>query len=74
MSQSESGRSAQLEEVRRLLFPELSPEAGWAKIDDAVRGASDPEKWAAIERIAAEEHLDAALLRELRKFRDNPPE
>jgi hypothetical protein len=75
MSERESGRSPQLDEVRRMLFPKLTPDEGWARIDDALRGASDPERRAAIERIAAEEDLNADLLRALRKLlRDPPPE
>ena len=45
-------RSADLDEVRRLLFPRLDPADGWAKIDWALRGAADPEKQAAIEAMA----------------------
>jgi hypothetical protein len=47
-----------------MLFPKLSPEEAWARIDAAVRGQSDPERWAAIERIVAEEGLDGELLGE----------
>ena len=45
-------RSSELDEVRRLLFPRLSADDGWAKIDAAFRGASDPRKQAAIEAYA----------------------
>ena len=45
-------RSPELDEVRRLLFPRLSEDDGWAKIDAAFRGASDPRKQAAIEAYA----------------------
>lgn len=49
---STADRSAELDEVRRLLFPGLSPAEGWAKIDWAIRRAADPEKQAAIEALA----------------------
>ena len=42
-------RSLELDEVRRLLFPRLSEDDGWAKIDAAFRGAVDPRKQEAIE-------------------------
>ena len=47
-----TNRSPELEEVRRLLFPRLSAEDGWAKIDRAFRGAADPRKREAIELLA----------------------
>jgi hypothetical protein len=50
---STAGRSAELDEVRKMLFPRLSPADGWAKIEWAMRRAADPEKQAAIE-VAAE--------------------
>jgi hypothetical protein len=45
-------RSPELDEVRRLLFPKLSEDEGWAKVDAAFRGAADPRKQAAIEAYA----------------------
>jgi hypothetical protein len=45
-------RSSELDEVRQLLFPRLSSEEGWAKIDWAIRRAAEPEKQAAIEAAA----------------------
>ena len=47
-----AGRSAALDEVRRMLFPRLSEAEGWAKIEWAIRRAADPEKQAAIEAAA----------------------
>jgi hypothetical protein len=46
-------RSPALDEVRRLLFPNLSQEEGWARIDRAFSGAADPKKVRAIEELAA---------------------
>jgi len=54
-------RSLELDEVRRMLFPGLSPDDGWARIDQAIRGAADPEKQAAIEALARRD-LPADLL------------
>jgi hypothetical protein len=48
-----ANRSPALDEVRRLLFPNLSPEEGWARIDRAFSGAEDPKKVRAIEELAA---------------------
>jgi plasmid stability protein len=70
MGEWDSGRSRQLDEVRQMLFPTLSPEEGRARIDAAVSGQSDPERWAAIERIVAEERLDSELLM---RVRQTPP-
>ena len=63
-----AGRSHELDEVRRLLFPKLSPEEGWARIDAAFAGAADPRKLDAIERIA-EADLSAELTEALRRAR-----
>lgn len=46
------GRSKELDDVRKLLFPNLDAEDGWAKIDAAVEGAADDERFAAIEELA----------------------
>ena len=51
-SAAKPNRSAELDEVRRMLFPALSPDDGWDRIDRAIRGAADPEKQAAIEALA----------------------
>jgi hypothetical protein len=50
-----TNRSPELDEVRRLLFPRLTEEEGWAKIDRAFRGAEDPRKQEAIEAFARRE-------------------
>ncbi len=49
---STADRSAELDDVRRMLFPRLSPSEGWAKIEWAISRAADPEKQAAIEAAA----------------------
>jgi len=45
-------RSPELDEVRRLLFPRLTEDDGWAKIERAFEGAADPRKQEAIEAYA----------------------
>ena len=45
-------RSPELDEVRRLLFPSLSEDEGWAKIEHAFERAADPRKQEAIEAYA----------------------
>jgi hypothetical protein len=49
--------SADLDQVRRLLFPELSPTEGWERIESAIRGAADPVKQDAIEALATRNPL-----------------
>jgi hypothetical protein len=56
---SPADRSPELEEVRRLLFPGLTPAEGWARIDWAIRGAADPQKQEAIEALAERDVLAA---------------
>ena len=49
-----------------MLFPNLDADEGWAKIDAAVAGAADDERFKAIEELASRdlnEDLYAALER-----------
>jgi hypothetical protein len=48
-------RSAELDHVRTMLFPGLSPADGWAKIDWAIGRAADPDRQTAIEAFAERE-------------------
>ena len=72
---NEAARSADLDEVRRLLFPELPPEEGWARIDAAMAGAADDRRVEAIEELCSGD-LDQALLDALGRLReqDDPEE
>ena len=52
--------------VREMLFPDLPAEQAWRLIDDAFAGASDPERWAAVEAEARrQQQLDETLLLQL---------
>jgi hypothetical protein len=70
MPEAERSRSPELDQVRRLLFPRLSAEEGWARIDAAFDGASDPERVDAIEQLA-DHDLDDELMAALRRLRDS---
>jgi hypothetical protein len=52
MNKTAANRSPELDEVRRLLFPNLRPDDGWAQIDRAFSGASDPRRVRRIEERA----------------------
>jgi hypothetical protein len=73
MTGNEPTRSSDLDEVRRLLFPELPPDQGWARIDAAVAGAADDRRVDAIEELCAGD-LNQELLDALRRLRDDDPE
>jgi hypothetical protein len=61
------GRTPELDQVRRLLFPTLSPEEGWARIEGALAGAKDDERLDAIEELAGRD-LTAELIAALRRL------
>ena len=63
-------RSHELDQVRRMLFSELSEEEGWARIDAALRGAEDADRLDSIERRADSTDLDADLLDALKRLRE----
>jgi hypothetical protein len=61
-------RTPELDQVRRLLFPRLAPEEGWARIEGALAGAKDEERVDAIEELAGRD-LTAELIAALRRLR-----
>jgi hypothetical protein len=61
------GRTPELDQVRRLLFPSLPPEEGWARIEAALARAKDEERVEAIEDLA-EGDLTADLVAALRRL------
>jgi len=66
------GRTPELDQVRRLLFPTLPPEEGWARIEGALAGAKDEERLDAIEELA-EGDLTADLIAALRRLQAQQP-
>jgi hypothetical protein len=60
-------RTPDLDQVRRLLFPTLPPEEGWARIESALEGAKDEERVEAIEELAGRD-LTAELIAALRRL------
>jgi hypothetical protein len=60
-------RTPELDQVRRLLFPTLPAEEGWARIEGALEGAKDEERLDAIEDLAAGE-MTADLVAALRRL------
>lgn len=65
MGNSGGGRPPELDLVRQMLYPNLPEEEGWARIEAALSGAADPKRWEAIERIATDPALGAAILERL---------
>lgn len=61
-------RTRELDQVRRLLFPGLPAEEGWARIEGALEGAKDEERIDAIEELA-EGDLTADLIAALKRLR-----
>ena len=60
-------RTPELDQVRRLLFPGLPPEEGWARIEGALAGATEEERIDAIEELAGRD-LTADLVAALRRL------
>ena len=72
MPENPQGRTPELDQVRRLLFPTLPPEEGWARIEGAIAGAKDEERLDAIEDLA-EGDLTADLIAALRRLQAQQP-
>lgn len=56
-----------------MLFPELTPEEGWSRIDAALERASESERADRVDELAAGSNLDDELMRALRKIRSDEP-
>jgi hypothetical protein len=67
-----AGRTPELDQVRRLLFPTLPPEEGWARIEGALAGAKDEARIEAIENLAAGD-LTADLIAVLKRLQTPQP-
>ena len=62
MTKEPQASSAALEQVRQLLFPNLSPAEGRARVQKAIADAADTDRWRRIEQIAA---YEPEMLRDL---------
>jgi hypothetical protein len=67
MRTRESERSPELDQLRRMLFPRLSPEDGWRRIETALERAADCERSARVEQLARDPDLAEEMLRRLRR-------
>jgi hypothetical protein len=75
VGESAADRSPERDKLRRLLFPDLEEEEGWARLDKVFEQAEDPERMKAIEEIAAAILSDdpaEALLARLRALTPPP--
>ena len=69
----ESERSPDLEQLRIILFPRLSREEGWRRIETAFEGAADRERATRIEQLASDPDLAEEMLRRLRVLGEDEP-
>lgn len=75
MKRHEIEHTAELEQVRLRLFPDLSPEQGWKQIEAALEGSLDAERWRRIEQLAqADIAADLAAQLPTRAADDEPAE
>ena len=65
-------RTPELDQVRRLLFPSLPPDEGWARIEGALAAATDDARIDAIEDLA-EGDLTADLIAALKRLQAQQP-
>jgi hypothetical protein len=66
MRTQESERSPDLDQLRLMLFPHLSREDGWRRIETAFERAADRERSSRIEQLASNPDLAKEMLRRLR--------
>jgi hypothetical protein len=65
-------RTPELDQVRRLLFPSLPPEDGWARVEGALAGAQDEERIDAIEGLVGRD-LTAELIAAIKRLQTRQP-
>jgi hypothetical protein len=65
-------RTPELDQVRRLLFPSLPPEDGWARVERALAGAQDEERIDAIEGLVGRD-LTAELIAAIKRLQTRRP-
>ena len=68
MGDSQSGPSVTREQLRLVLFPDLTPEEGRLRIAAAFARAEDDERAQRVERLANDPDLDEELLSSLRRL------
>jgi hypothetical protein len=71
MAREENRQSAELERLRVMLFPRLSPEEGRRRIDAALEGAADCERAQRIEALANDPDLLDEIFGRLSHQREN---
>jgi hypothetical protein len=71
MTDRASRRSDELEQLRLLLFPHLTADEGWQRIDAAFAAAGESDRLDRIETLAGSGRLDDELLRTLGRFGGN---
>jgi hypothetical protein len=71
MGHEDERRSDTLEQLRLVLFPQLSPDEGRRRIDAAFEGASDDERAGRIDELAGDPDLVDAIFRRLTRHREN---
>lgn len=65
MRHDEGDRSDELERLRLMVFPRLTPAEGRRRIDAALEGAGDAERAKRIEALAADPDLVDEIFRRL---------
>jgi hypothetical protein len=73
MRTQENERSPDLEQLRLMLFPRLSREDGWRRIDAAFERAADRERSRRIEQLASDPDLAEEMLRRVRGLGGDDP-
>ena len=71
MAYEENRQSAELERLRMMLFPLLSPEEGRRRIDAALEGAADGDRAQRIEALANDPDLLDEIFGRLSRQREN---
>ena len=71
MAHEENRQSGELEQLRVMLFPRLSPEEGRRRIDAALDGAGDSERAQRIEELANDPDLLDEVFARLLRRREN---
>jgi hypothetical protein len=71
MDDAQSRRPETREQLRLVLFPDLTPDEGRLRVAAAFARAEDRERAQRVERLANDPDLDVELLRSLRRLSDD---